>query len=311
MRGLICMFFVYISTVFLLGAYLIVKGLQRSDEVINCFSWANDSLLQPYKDNAYLTDDLHLSLSDCWKALERGIFIGWLREPTTPNSLWGEIDIDDYKNFSHQKRGNFQIVVPGKYLAFAGPRDLHGQKYREDSKGRRKFSPSYYVKIFLRLGVTDVIRLNEEPYDDSPFTAAGINCHHLVFPDGTVPDRDIVRAFTRVSDAALGLVAVHCRAGLGRTGTLLALALMRSWGFSSREAVGWLRIMRPGSVLCVQRRFLADVDRDLRQRVEELHFPRLCNSLLPDSGGPASPQRWRCSVETNGEKEREGEQAST
>ena len=39
----------------------------------------------------------------------------------------------------------------------------------------------------------------------------------------------------------------YCR--LCRTGTLIALWLMRSHGFTAREAMGWLRIMRPGSVI--------------------------------------------------------------
>ena len=34
-----------------------------------------------------------------------------------------------------------------------------------------------------------------------------------------------------------------------RTGTLIAVRLTRSDGFSAREAMGWLRIMRPGSIL--------------------------------------------------------------
>jgi protein-tyrosine phosphatase len=44
-----------------------------------------------------------------------------------------------------------------------------------------------------------------------------------------------------------GVVAVHCRAGLGRTGTLIGLWLMRHRGFAAREAIAWLRIVRPGS----------------------------------------------------------------
>ncbi len=53
-----------------------------------------------------------------------------------------------------------------------------------------------------------------------------------------------------------GCVAVHCRAGLGRTGTLAALWLMRSAGFPARAAVGWLRVVRPGSVVGPQQPFL-------------------------------------------------------
>jgi cell division cycle 14 len=41
-------------------------------------------------------------------------------------------------------------------------------------------------------------------------------------------------------------VAVHCGSGRGRSGTLVALYLMKHHGFTAREAIAWLRIVRPG-----------------------------------------------------------------
>jgi cell division cycle 14 len=71
----------------------------------------------------------------------------------------------------------------------------------------------------------------------------------LFFTDCTVPSKAIVARFLDVCYAEPGAVAVHCRAGLVRTGTLIAVWLMRRAGFTAAGAIGWLRIVRPGSVI--------------------------------------------------------------
>ena len=41
--------------------------------------------------------------------------------------------------------------------------------------------------------------------------------------------------------------AVHCKAGLGRTGTLIGCWLMKHYQFTHNECIGWIRVCRPGS----------------------------------------------------------------
>ena len=67
------------------------------------------------------------------------------------------------------------------------------------------------------------------------------------------------------------------QAGLGRTGTLIALYMMKHKQFAAREAIAWLRICRPGSVIGPQQAYLLSQEsrmHDLRARqVEGLGLP--------------------------------------
>ena len=65
--------------------------------------------------------------------------------------------------------------------------------------------------------------------------------------------------FLRIAEAEdTGLIAVHCLAGLGRTGTLIGLWMMKRYRMTARATMAWLRISRPGSVIGPQQAFLVE-----------------------------------------------------
>ena len=69
-------------------------------------------------------------------------------------------------------------------------------------------------------------------YDPAEFAAAGVAHHDLPFPDAAAPPAAAVGRFLEVAAAAAaagGAVGVHCRAGLGRTGTLVGACLVRRY----------------------------------------------------------------------------------
>jgi len=57
----------------------------------------------------------------------------------------------------------------------------------------------------------------------------GINHTDLQFIDGSTPPENIVKKFFEVSESEKGAIAIHCKAGLGRTGTLIGLYAMKHY----------------------------------------------------------------------------------
>ena len=47
-------------------------------------------------------------------------------------------------------------------------------------------------------------------------------------------------------------------AGLGRTGTLIGLYIMKHYKFTAAETIAWIRICRPGAVIGPQQNFLEE-----------------------------------------------------
>jgi cell division cycle 14 len=146
--------------------------------------------------------------------------------------------------------GDLNWIMPGKFCAFAGP--------SEDDKDT--LHPKFYLEIFTRLRVSNIIRLNKARYSKKHFTASGFSHHDLLFRDGSCPPPPIIRKFLNIADQADDAIAIHCKAGLGRTVTLISLWMMRKFRLKARPVIGWCRVARPGSVLGHQQDFLLEME---------------------------------------------------
>jgi hypothetical protein len=102
------------------------------------------------------------------------------------------------------------------------------------------------------------VRLNNSQYDREAVVRAGFEHHDLFFTDCSTPSDAIVHDFLCIAERTEGALAIHCLAGLGRTGTLIAMYLMKHLRLTGYEAIAWLRITRPGSIIGPQQRYLID-----------------------------------------------------
>ena len=90
------------------------------------------------------------------------------------------------------------------------------------------------------------------------FTRHGIKHYDLFFIDGSTPPDNILKSFLEICEEVIkeGAIAVHCKAGLGRTGSLIGCFLMKHYLFTATEAIGWIRVCRPGSIIGPQQSWM-------------------------------------------------------
>ena len=98
------------------------------------------------------------------------------------------------------ENGDMNWVVPGKFLAFAGPEDELYEKHAiiAIARGSQPFRFPQLIEYFKKTGVKTVIRLNNKMYDRKRFLDAGIDHMDLYFPDGTNPPDHILYRFLEI-----------------------------------------------------------------------------------------------------------------
>jgi len=214
----------------------------------------------PFRDASCGVCPFQLTILDCCRGLETGLRLRWFDV--------NRFDVESYDFFEKVENGDMNWIVPDKFLAFAGPCPTP-----TDADGFPAFTPEDYVPIFREGKIGLVVRLNKKQYDRRRFIDHGIKHVDLYFLDGSCPSRDIISKFLHITECEPGAVAVHCKAGLGRTGTLIGLYAMKHFQFPARAFIAWNRICRPGSILGPQQQFLVDMQNDMFQAGAALRRP--------------------------------------
>ncbi|KAI9868023.1 MAG: cell division control protein 14 [Trichoglossum hirsutum] len=224
-----------------------------------------DPPLMPFRDAGYSQADYMINVQDVvygvWKAKEEGLC--GLRD----------FSLEEYEKYERVDMGDFNWLTPS-FLAFASPKHEPTHAIPESSplypmlptslaSLRQSTLPQPFKNVlshFASRNIGLVVRLNSQLYSSTYFTALGIDHMDMIFEDGTCPPLSLVRQFIKIAHNTITVkhkgVAVHCKAGLGRTGCLIGAYLIYRHGFTANEIIAFMRFMRPGMVVGPQQHWL-------------------------------------------------------
>lgn len=197
----------------------------------------------PFRDAGYSHADFEITIQDVvygvWRAKERNLLD------------MRSFNLEEYEQYERVDQGDLNILA-NDFIPFASPKQSRpGAPLNEPFKK--------VLEFFIKSDVNLVVRLNSHLYDKREFTKRGIQHIDMIFEDGTCPTMDFVHKFIGAAETIIskgGKVAVHCKAGLGRTGCLIGAYLIYTHGFTASECIAYMRIVRPGMVVGPQQHWL-------------------------------------------------------
>uniref|UniRef100_A0A1X7UM44 protein-tyrosine-phosphatase n=1 Tax=Amphimedon queenslandica TaxID=400682 RepID=A0A1X7UM44_AMPQE len=168
------------NAAYLIGCYVIIYHKKTPDEAFRPLAAAQNPPFQPFRDAAMGPCTYNLTLQHCFQAVHKALQFGFLD--------FSQFNVEEYEHYERVENGDLNWIVPGKFLAFAGP---HNKSRIE--QGYPLHAPEFYFPYFRHYKVSTIVRLNKRLYDAQRFIDGGFDHKDLFFVDGSTPSDTIVK----------------------------------------------------------------------------------------------------------------------
>lgn len=143
---------------------------------------------------------------------------------------------------------NFSWVVPHRLAGMALPTGA----YWSNGQGDAHTELTQDLQLLKRQGVNAVVSLTPDPLHSGTLRQCGMDSLHLPVEDMSPALIEQMLEFSRFVDGRVaGAVVVHCSAGMGRTGSMLAAYVIWT-GSDPKNAINQIRLLRPGSIETIE-----------------------------------------------------------
>jgi cell division cycle 14 len=228
-----------LNAVFMMGCYLIIMKDMNIDKVIFNILHIFTEHQCYYIDCVSKWGGYQSSIIDCLRAID---FVYKNKIEKLIN-----FDINDYEYLTDYSKWDINIIA-NKFIAMRCPNNNNIYDIRSE---------------LIKRGVNLLIRLNDDNnYNSNIFEEKNIKVVDLYFEDYSVPSIELIKKFMNIVNITKhsDKIAIHCYAGLGRTGILICIWLIIKLNFKPAEAIAYIRIMRPGSIMGSQGFFLESIE---------------------------------------------------
>lgn len=130
----------------------------------------------------------------------------------------------------------------------------------------------YDLDLLAQVGITMLLTLTETDLDQAALTRNRLRNIHFPIYDREAPSITQAYMVSKRIQRAMDQgerIAVHCKAGIGRTGTILACWMIHQGGVGAQGAIERLRSIRPSYVQSrEQEEFLYAFEQDILSRLQ-------------------------------------------